>query len=121
MVLVVVSLLLALVLGAAFTSAGVAKVTDQPVMVRSRLHLGVRSDTFRAVGVAELLGALGLVLGLVPVLAWVGWLAAFGLLALMVAAVGLHILVGDKPAELAPAATMGLLVVVYAATVMSWP
>ncbi|MEL7155825.1 MAG: DoxX family protein [Actinomycetota bacterium] len=114
---VVASSLLALVLGLAFTSAGYAKVTDQPVMVRAREQLGVGATTFRAVGMAEMAGAVGVAIGLIDVFAWVGYVSAFGLLALMLTAIGVHLQAEDQPQELVPASVLALLAVAYLAIV----
>lgn len=114
---VVASSLLALVLGLAFTSAGYAKVTDQPVMVKARRQLGVRASTYRAVGVAEMAGAAGVAIGLIDVFAWVGVVAALGLLALMIAAIGAHVQADDQLHVLVPAAALASVAVAYLALV----
>lgn len=114
---IVLSLILAILLSVAFTSAGFAKVTDQPVMIRARDHLGLTADVYRAVGLAELAGALGVLLGLLDLFVWVGFFAAVGLCSLMVAAVGYHLRVHDQAQELVPALAMAGLSALYLTTV----
>lgn len=115
--MVVASLLLALVLGLAFTSAGFAKITEQPVMVKARTHLRVRPEVYRAIGVAEMLAAVGVILGVVEALNWLGYVSAFGIMALMVAAIVLHVTAEDEIVEIVPAAVLALLAFVYSAAV----
>ena len=107
------SWVLGLLLSIGFTGAGYAKVTEQPVMIRARDHLGLSADTYRTVGVAELAGALGVLLGLMARFAWVGFFAGCGLFALMIGAIGHHFKVHDEPVELAPAAAMAALSILY--------
>ncbi|MDQ3432256.1 MAG: DoxX family protein [Actinomycetota bacterium] len=59
------------------------------------------------IGALELAGAAGLIIGLW--LAWLGILAALGLVALMAGAVFFHQRVSDSPKAMAPAATLGVL------------
>ncbi len=114
---VVASSLLALALGLGFLCAGYAKITQAPVMVKAGRQLGVTAGTYRLVGAAEIAGAIGIAFGLV--FTWVGVVAAFGLLALMVSAIGLHLHVDDQLHELVPAGTLALLVMVYLAVIVA--
>lgn len=109
-VLVVATIALAAVLGL----LGGAKVLAAPPMRARAEHLGYSTGAFRAVGLLELAGAVGLVVGLV----WMplGLAAAVGLVALLAGAVVSHARVGDPvtamvPALVAAAVTTALAVV----------
>ncbi|MEM9130922.1 MAG: DoxX family protein [Actinomycetota bacterium] len=114
---VVASSLLALALGLGFLCAGYAKITQQPVMIKAGRQLGVPAATYRLIGGAEIAGAIGLAFGLV--FTWIGVAAAFGLLALMVSAIGVHLHVDDQLHELVPAGTLALLIMVYLAVIVA--
>ncbi len=63
-----------------------------------------------------MLGAVGVFIGILSdesSFEWVGFLAAIGLIVLMVGAVVYHIRGGDKPKDYAPAIVMGALAVLY--------
>jgi hypothetical protein len=66
---------------------------------------------YRRIGVLEILGVLGLLVGaLVPV---IGALAAAGLLLLLGGAVVVHLRSGDGPRELLPAVVLGLTTLAF--------
>ncbi|MGF1599643.1 MAG: DoxX family protein [Acidimicrobiales bacterium] len=109
------SWILGIGLSVAFTLAGYAKVSDQGVMVKARNHLGLPADVYRTIGAAELVGAIGLLSGLVSGLEVVGVSAALGLVVLMVAAVGYHMRAGDALTEAIPAVALLLLCLIYIA------
>lgn len=100
---VILSILLAL----AFAAAGAAKVTGQKAMVDAAAHTGFSLQNYKIIGGLEILGAVGLLVGLG--IEWLGGLAALGLLITMIGAVVVHIRVGDKPKDFAPAAALGVL------------
>lgn len=110
------SWLLGFVLAIGFTAAGSAKVADKSVMTKARHHLGLARGAYRLIGAAEILGAIGLILGLLDPLVWLGFFAGCGLLMLMVGAVMAHLRVGDPRAEAAPAAAMAVISFLYLAT-----
>lgn len=110
---IVVPALLAIVLCVAFTGAGFAKITNQPVMIKARDHLGLSADAYRAVGLAELAGALGVILGVLDIFVWVGFFSASGLILLMIGAVLYHLRVDDEAIELIPALGMAAISALY--------
>lgn len=95
------TVLLALALGVAFAALGAAKVAKTPSMVTRAGHVGFSVERYQVIGLAELAGAIGLLLGLV--LAPLGYAAGAGLLALMSGALLTHARKGDSPTEMAPA------------------
>jgi uncharacterized membrane protein YphA (DoxX/SURF4 family) len=95
------AVLLAVVLSAAFAALGAAKVAKTPAMVARAGHVGFSAERYQLIGVAELAGALGILLGLA--FAPLGYAAAAGLVALMAGALLTHARQGDGPAEMAPA------------------
>jgi uncharacterized membrane protein YphA (DoxX/SURF4 family) len=104
----VLTVLLALVL----VATGGAKVAAVPDMRQRADHLGFDVRTFGAIGVLELAGVVGLVVGLfVPLL---GLVAAVCLAALMAGAVVAHLRAGDRLAAAAPAVVVGALAVAVA-------
>ena len=116
--LTIVTLGLALVLSIAFTGAGYAKVTDQPIMVKARSHLGLSAEVYRAVGMVELLGALGVLLGVFGLFNWLGLVSALGLMALMLGALLMHLKAQDTGREFLPALSMIGLTTLYLTTVV---
>lgn len=114
---VLASSLLALGLGLGFLCAGYAKITQQPVMIKAGRQLGLGASTYQLIGGAEIAGAIGIAFGLV--FTWIGVAAAFGLLALMVCAIGLHLHVDDQLHELVPAGALALLIIIYLAVIVA--
>lgn len=106
----IVAAILSLVLAGAFAVAGGAKVTAQPVMVSAAQHTGFSLQSFKLIGIAEIAGALGLVVGLW--VAWIGIVAALGLLVTMVSAVAVHARAGDKITGYGPPAALAALTLV---------
>ncbi|WP_433373157.1 DoxX family protein [Streptosporangium sp. CA-115845] len=76
-------------------------------------HLGVSSSLNRFIGILEICGALGLLIGLK--LAWLGALAGIGLAALMIGATAMHMRAGNHRKAAVPAAVV-LLTAAYVAT-----
>src|SRR6476646_9349620 len=90
----VIQILLAL----AFLLAGVPKATQPIPALSKRLTWAkdVPAPFVRFIGVAEILGALGLILpALTGILPWLTLAAAIGLAVIMVAAIIFHILRGE--------------------------
>jgi uncharacterized membrane protein YphA (DoxX/SURF4 family) len=106
----VVTLILAILLALAFGAAGAQKLASAKMASDSADHLGIPLSRYRLIGVPELLGAIGLLVGLAV---WpLGVAAAAGLVLLMIGAVVTHIRVGDKIAAFGPALALGLLAAV---------
>lgn len=102
-----VTVILSILLAVGFAVAGAAKVTNHKTMVDAAAHVGVSQQNFAVIGGLEILGAVGLLVGIgLPTL---GWLTALALLVLMLGAVGFHVRAGDAPAAYTPAAALGLV------------
>lgn len=106
----VVTLILAILLALAFGASGAQKLAGAKMASDSAGHLGIPFSRFRLIGVPELLGAIGLLVGLAV---WpLGVAAAAGLVVVMAGAVVYHLRAGDKIAGFGPALVLGLLTVV---------
>ena len=105
------------VLAIFFGALGTAKVLALPPMRQRAAHLGYSVRSYRAIGVLELAGAAGLLVGLaVPPL---GALAAVGLLLLLAGAMVSHLRSHDSLRELTPAVLAAGLVAVYLVLVVT--
>ena len=103
--------ILAGVLVVAFAAAGAAKLAAVPAMRARAAHVGMSVAAYRRIGILEILGVLGLLVGaLLPV---IGALAAVGLLLLLGGAMIVHLRSGDGPRELAPALVLGLATLAF--------
>jgi len=102
---------LAALLVLAFLALGSAKVAAVPAMRARAEHVGFTVGAYRRIGVLELLGAAGLLVGVA--LPAVGILAALGLLALLSGAVATHLRNGDGRAEMTPAAVLAVVCLAY--------
>jgi zinc transporter ZupT len=82
-------------------------------MSKAAGRLGLTKRAYRAIGGIEVLGALGLLIGLTAkgssLLAIVNEIAAGGLFVMMVLAVIFHLRKGDKAKFFAPALVLGVL------------
>lgn len=105
---VIVGVLLAL----AFGAAGGSKLARAPRTVEMADHLGIARDRYRLIGIPEVLGAAGVLVGLA--VAPVGIAAGMGLAALTIGATVSHRRAGDGPKAWAPAAGLGALAIAYA-------
>lgn len=108
---IVVDVLL-VVLALPFLGSGVLKLVGAAAMRRSAERFGLSYSAYRLIGLLEILGAAGLVVG-------VGWrpaavAAATGLVLLMVGALGYHRRARDAAGEIAPPAVLGVLLLVVA-------
>ena len=102
---------LAALIAVAFTVLGASKIRAVPSMQGRAAHVGFSVGAYQRIGVLEVAGAAGILLGLaIPPL---GVLAAAGLLLLMVGAFGAHLRQHDGVAELAPALVVTALLVAY--------
>lgn len=99
-------------LAAVFGLLGVAKAAAAPPMRDRAEHLGYSVGAFRVVGLLELAGAVGLVVGL----AWtpLTLLAAAGLVILLVGAVLSHARAGDPVALMVPALVVAVATIALA-------
>lgn len=105
---------LTVLLALVFTALGLAKILAAPGMRAKAAHVGFSTSAYRRIGALEVLGAAGLLVGLVePV---VGILAGAGLTLLLLGALGVHVRNGDGPRTAAPAALFGAVTVAYIAT-----
>ena len=103
--------ILASVLVVAFAAAGAAKLAAVPAMRARAAHVGFSVAAYRRIGLLEILGVLGLLVGaLLPV---IGVLAAAGLLLLLGGAMIAHLRSGDGPRELAPAIVLSLTTLAF--------
>jgi hypothetical protein len=105
------TVLVAVVLGGAFAVLGAAKVARTPSMVARAGHVGFSVERYQLIGLAELAGAVGVLLGLAH--SSLGYSAGAGLLALMTGALFTHARQGDGPAEVAPAVLFAAGIVAY--------
>ena len=106
----------AVVLGVAvavvFGAVGTTKLLALPPMPDVARRLGFTVAAYRRIGLLELCGALGVLVGLR--LPWLGLLAALGLVLLLAGGMFFHLKVGDGATHLLVPAGTGLLVVGYA-------
>ena len=92
-----VSVLLALL----FIATSARKLTGQRVSVASRDHLAITPLRWQQIGLLELAGAVGVLIGLT--LRPLGIAAAAGLVLVSLGAIATHVRAGDKPAVALPA------------------
>lgn len=103
-----------------FGMAGLAKVSGQTAMRESAAHIGMQWSQFRLIGLAEVAGAIGVVLGLASNdLVAVGVAAAAGLALVGIGAVGVHRKAGDPASGFAPAAVLSIVALVAAISIGS--
>ena len=103
----VVTLILAILLALAFGASGAQKLAGAKMASDTAGHLNIAFGRYRLIGVPEILGAIGLLIGLAV---WpLGVAAAAGLVLVMIGAVAAHVRVGDKIAGFGPAVVLGLL------------
>ena len=103
--------ILAGLLVVAFAAVGSAKLAAVPAMRVKAQHVGYSVAAYRRIGLLEVLGVLGLLVGgLVPA---IGALAAVGLLMLLGGAFVVHLRNGDGLRELAPSLLVGLVTASY--------
>ncbi len=104
-------------LAALFGFAGLIKVVGLRQSLAIRDHLGVQPVQWRLIGLLELAGVAGVLVGL---LAWpaIGVAAAVGLALLVLGAIGFHVRASDSVADTAPA-VIGLGLAVATAILQS--
>ncbi|KDN21541.1 DoxX family protein [Amycolatopsis rifamycinica] len=102
---------LSVLVAAIFFLFGAAKLLALAPMRERAAHAGFSVTAYRGIGVLEIAGAAGLVLGpAVPVL---GTLAGAGLLLLLAGALGTHVRDHDRGRDLVPALVCAVLVAGY--------
>jgi hypothetical protein len=113
----ITTIVLAGVLVVAFGVLGSAKLAASPAMRARAEHVGFSVDAYRRIGALEVLGVLGILVGLAVPL--IGVLAATGLAVLLGGAVTAHLRNGDGWRQLAPALVLGAVAVVFVVVVLS--
>ena len=107
----VTSAVLAVLLALIFIGLGSAKILAVQPMRERAADVGFSTTAYRRIGVLEVAGAIGLLLGAIePV---IGALAGIGLLLLLGGAVVAHVREGDGPKKVGPAVVCGVLVAAY--------
>lgn len=110
----ILAIILAVLCGGGFAMAGMAKLTNQQQLVENLTHLGVPRGLWKVIGGLEVLGGVGLFVGLHADLPIIGVLAAAGLVAMSIGAVYYHQNAGDSVKDWLPAVVMGSLAIFYA-------
>ena len=103
--------ILAVLLALIFLAVGTAKILALQPMRELASEAGFTVAAYRRIGLLEVAGAVGLLLGLFAPL--IGALAGAGLLLLLAGALVVHLRKGDGPQKYAPALVCGLLVAAY--------
>jgi len=107
----VIAWILGIILAGGFGVAGVTKLLD---FDRMRDHFGYTKRQYQLIGLSEVAGAAGLVVGLVwTKYEWVGIAAAVGICSLMFGAMIAHARVEDDGKKIVPAIAMFVLAVAY--------
>jgi len=107
----VLAWILGIALVGVFALAGVTKVID---FDRMREHFGYSKRQYQLIGLSELLGAGGVIFGLlVKQWEWVGGAAAIGLGCLMIGALMAHARVDDEGKKAIPALVMLVVASVF--------
>ena len=103
-------IIFATVLGLVATMSAIGKLRGMPQVKAMLHHVGLGDGQIKGLAVIELLGALGLLVGIwVPIL---GLLAAIGLALYFLGAVIAHLRVKDAPKDAAPALILMILAIV---------
>ena len=102
---------LAVVTGIGFGLSGGAKLIGGAPLEAIRERIGMAPPLWKTVGALELLGGIGLAIGLHGDLPIIGVLAAAGLVALTIGATFYHQRAGDSIRQWLPAVMMGSLAI----------
>jgi uncharacterized membrane protein YphA (DoxX/SURF4 family) len=94
---IAVSVMLALL----FLGAAAAKLTGQAASLAERDHFNIPAARWQQIGILEIAGAAGVLIGLA--LRALGVAAAGGLVVLSLGAIATHMRAGDKPTAAVPA------------------
>jgi DoxX-like family len=111
-----VSVVLAALIAVIFTALGAAKILAVPPMQARAAHAGLSVAAYRRIGLLEVAGAAGVLIGLIRPL--LGGMASVGLLLLLGGAVVTHLRNHDGPREVAPAVVCAVLAAGYLAALM---
>ena len=107
----VIAWILGIILAGTFAFAGVMKVLD---FDRMREHFGYSKRQYQLIGLSELAGTGGIVVGLIwKKLEWIAMAAGIGICVLMVGAMIAHARVEDEGKKVAPAMAMFVLSIVF--------
>jgi len=93
--------------------SGFAKLAGVGQVDTNRQHLGIDPGLWRAIGALDILGGLGVLLGLLADLPVIGVLAAVGLIGMTIGAVFYHQKAGDSIKQWLPAVVVGSLAIFY--------
>lgn len=104
----ILTAVLSVLLAAALAASAAGKLTKSEQVMGSMRTVGVKDSQVPVLAGIEVLGALGLVVGLF--VGWIGVVAAVGVLAYFALAVVSHVRVNDK--NLAPAAGLAVFALV---------
>jgi uncharacterized membrane protein YphA (DoxX/SURF4 family) len=95
------TLLLSVVLAGLFLATAAGKLTGHTASIAIRDHLAIPAVRWEQIGLLEVAGAVGVMIGLA--LRPLGIAAAAGLVLLSLGAIATHVRAGDKPAAALPA------------------
>jgi uncharacterized membrane protein YphA (DoxX/SURF4 family) len=95
------TVLVSVVLALMFLATAAGKLTGHAASVAIRDHLAIPAVRWRQIGLLEVAGAVGVLIGLA--LRPLGIAAAAGLVLLSLGAIATHVRAGDKPAAALPA------------------
>ncbi|MEJ5946584.1 DoxX family protein [Pseudokineococcus basanitobsidens] len=109
----VATVVLSIVLAALLVVSARGKLTHDATIMRIMRHVGASDRLVRVLAYLEIAGAVGLLVGLVGPLGWIGVLAGVGVVLYFLGALVAHLRVGDKNV-VAPAVPLVLAVVVLA-------
>lgn len=113
-----VASIISIILFLAFATTGAQKLIFNTMASQSAEHLGLKKKPFQGVGLAEVAGALGVLIGLASkhgsALTWLNIAAATGLFVMMASATALHLRRGDGIKGATPAMSLGILCLVEA-------
>lgn len=96
----------AIILAVPFLFTGLPMVTARPPSIEQGRHLGFSPNSYRLLGVVQIVGALALAIGVF----WepLAVAAAIGFALMMIGAIIAHVRAGDPAAKVAPTAFFGL-------------
>ncbi|MEV5840176.1 DoxX family protein [Nocardia sp. NPDC052112] len=106
--------ILAILLALAYFAAGISKAIGAEQAMATADHLRVPHAQYRVIGALEILGAAGVLAGIVW--GWLGVAAGSGLLALMLGALVTHARAKDPVKAMVPALILGLIAAAFIAT-----
>ena len=110
------AIVLAALTAVVFVVAGAAKILAVPPMQAAAGHAGFSVDAYRRIGVLEVAGAGGVLIGVIYPL--IGGVASVGLLMLLAGAMVTHLRSHDRPRQVAPAVICIVLVAGYLAALV---